>query len=179
MSTPSPTVLPTIEPIGIADGRIRAVIEHITPAVDDGRFPIKRICGDTVEVEADCFADGHDAMACAVLYRPVGAGAWRRTPMRALGNDRWSGSFTVDTLGCWEYAVQAWVDPLLSWQHDFVRRVDLADICIAAHSGVALIQEAAQRAEPTAQAHLLRTWASDLSALLAQSTQASGCDVAA
>lgn len=67
----------------------------------------------------------------------------------------------------------------MSWQHDFARRVDLADICIAAHSGVALIQEAAQRAEPTAQAHLLRTWASDLSALLAQSTQAGGCDVAA
>ena len=179
MSTPSPTVQPGIRPIGIADGRIRAVVEHITPAVDDGRFPIKRICGDTVEVQADCFGDGHDAIACAVLYRPVGEGAWRRTPMLALGNDRWSGSFTVDAVGCWEYGVQAWVDPLLSWQHDFARRVDLADICIAARSGVALIQEAAQRAEPTAKAPLLRTWAADLSALLAQSTQASDCDVAA
>jgi starch synthase (maltosyl-transferring) len=172
MSTATPTVQPTLQPIEIADGRIRAVIEHITPSVDDGRFPIKRICGDTVEVEADCFGDGHDVIACALLWRPVGATAWRKTPMEGLGNDRWSGSFAVDTVGRWQYRVQAWVDPFLSWQHDFARRVDLEDIRIAALSGATLIQEAAQRADPAAPANLLRAWAGDLLAL------ASGADVA-
>ena len=44
------------------DGRRRVVIEAVSPAVDGGRFPIKRIDGDRVTVEADIFADGHDAL---------------------------------------------------------------------------------------------------------------------
>jgi hypothetical protein len=46
-----------VRPVQLADGRIRAVIERISPSVDDGRFPIKRVVGDQVQVEADCFAD--------------------------------------------------------------------------------------------------------------------------
>ncbi|HEY3533692.1 MAG TPA: maltotransferase domain-containing protein, partial [Casimicrobiaceae bacterium] len=51
------------------DGRRRAVIEGIAPQVDGGRFPIKRIVGDRIEVEADCFADGHDVLACRLRHR--------------------------------------------------------------------------------------------------------------
>ena len=40
--------------------RRRVVIEGIRPQVDGGRFPIKRVVGDEVLVEADVFADGHD-----------------------------------------------------------------------------------------------------------------------
>ncbi len=35
------------------DGRSRVVIEGVTPEIDGGAFPIKRIVGDTVVVEAD------------------------------------------------------------------------------------------------------------------------------
>ena len=49
------------------DGRIRVVIENVAPAVDGGRFPIKRVVGETVVVEADCFADGHDTLASRLL----------------------------------------------------------------------------------------------------------------
>ena len=52
-----------IRPVGLDDGRVRVVIERVTPAVDDGRFPIKRVLGDAVRVEADCLADGHDVVA--------------------------------------------------------------------------------------------------------------------
>ena len=41
-------------------GHSRVAVENITPRVDAGRFPIKRVQGETVTVEADCFADGHD-----------------------------------------------------------------------------------------------------------------------
>jgi len=51
------------------DGRTRVIIEDVTPRVDDGAFPIKRIVGDTVTVEADVFTDGHDAISCALLYK--------------------------------------------------------------------------------------------------------------
>ena len=59
--TPSPTV----------DGRKRVVIEAVMPEIDGGRFPAKRAVGETVTVEADIFADGHDALAAVLRYRPL------------------------------------------------------------------------------------------------------------
>jgi starch synthase (maltosyl-transferring) len=152
----------TVTPIALADGRVRAVIENVQPAVDAGRFPIKRIVGDAVVVEADCFADGHDVVAARLLWRRRGANAWQATPMTALVNDRWRASFTVDALGSWEYTVWAWVDPFQSWLHDFTRRVDPDDVRIAAATGAQLIEQAAARADRGRDADLLRDWASDL-----------------
>ena len=34
-----------------ADGRIRVVIENVAPAVDGGRFPIKRVAGERAKKE--------------------------------------------------------------------------------------------------------------------------------
>src|SRR5215831_13184168 len=117
------------------EGRVRVVIEAIRPAVDDGAFAVKRIVGDQVCVEADCFADGHDQLACLLLYRRESERTWRSTPMRALGNDRWRGSFSVDALADYRYTVTAWVDAFLSWRHDFERRVDEEDLRVAAITG--------------------------------------------
>ena len=80
-------------PMHVSDGRMRAVIEGITPCVDGGRFAAKRIVGDAVMVEADCFADGHDSISCLLLWRREGDAAWYESPMSPLGNDRWRGSF--------------------------------------------------------------------------------------
>ena len=156
----------TVTPIDLPDGRVRAVIERVLPSVDGGRFPVKRIVGDRVEVTADCFADGHDVVACALLWRRAGAAKWESTPMAALGNDRWQADFVVDALGAWQYTVCAWVDPMLSWQHDFARRVDVEDVHIAARTGCALIDEAAQRAKRGADAKQLRAWSAELAKAL-------------
>ena len=64
------------------DGLIRAVIEAVAPSVDGGRFPVKRVIGDTVVVEADCFADGHDELMARVLYRHAEEPDWREAPMQ-------------------------------------------------------------------------------------------------
>ena len=151
-----------VAPVGLADGRVRVVIERVLPTVDGGRFPIKRIVGDTVEVEADCFADGHDVVACALLWRQANAAQWRNVAMQALGNDRWRAAFTVDAIGLCQYSVCAWVDPFLSWRHDFARRVDFEDVRIATLTGAALIEEAAQRAASGSDFDVLRTWAREL-----------------
>src|SRR5262249_52798671 len=37
----------------------RIGIERISPAVDDGRYPVKRLVGDVVVAEADVICDGH------------------------------------------------------------------------------------------------------------------------
>jgi starch synthase (maltosyl-transferring) len=149
---------------GLPDGRVRVVIERVTPTLDDGRFPVKRVVGDMVEVEADCLADGHDMVACALLWRQSGAEVWQRTPMRSMGNDRWRAAFCVTGIGTWEYTVSAWVDPFLSWRSDFARRVDADDVRVAALTGALLIQQAASRAQQNGDGDMLRAWGAALAA---------------
>ncbi len=144
-----------------AEGRVRAVVESVAPCIDGGRFAAKRVLGEPLVVEADCFADGHDAVAARLLWRAVDEAVWRETPMAPLGNDRWRGSFVPDCLGRHVYTVTAWVDPFLSWRNDFARRVDAGDLQIAALAGAALIEAAAERAPEPARGRLA-AWAAAL-----------------
>ena len=144
-----------------SEGRIRAVIENVTPSVDGGRFAAKCIAGDRVVVEADCFADGHDVVAARLLWRRDDEPQWQRQPMVPLGNDRWRAEFVPETVGRYRYTVEAWVDGFLSWRHDFERRVDEADLRLAARSGAALATQAAERAAGD-DARRLADWAAQL-----------------
>ncbi len=141
----------------------RTVIENVTPEVDGGRFPIKRVVGEQVIVEADCFADGHDELGCLLLYRRDADSAWLSAPMVALGNDRWRAAFTVDVMGIYRYTVTAWADAFRSWRHDFARRVDPEDLRIAAEVGAEIIDGAASRAKATPRRRLA-AWAKRLRA---------------
>ncbi len=160
-----------VKPVHLADGRVRVVIERVSPTVDDGRFPIKRVVGDTVVVEADCFADGHDVVACRLMWCRAAASDWRDTPMQPVGNDRWRAEFAVDALGTWHYSVHAWVDPFLSWRHDFARRIEADDVRLAARAGATLIADAARRAEQGADTALLAAWAAELERACADGTE--------
>ena len=81
------------------EGRNRVIIEAVTPEIDGGRFPIKRIVGEETVVEADILTDGHDALSCALLYRKESEAEWTEVPMEPLGNDRWHASFRVQETG--------------------------------------------------------------------------------
>ncbi len=140
------------------DGRIRVVIEGVKPEIDAGRFPIKRVVGETVAVEADVLTDGHDAVRCVVCHRHEREAAWRETEMQALANDRFRAEFNVEDLGRYRYTVLAWVDRFLSWRQEFARRVDSADILVAASVGAELIAQAAARAA-AADAERMQAWA--------------------
>ena len=78
----------TTPPPITVEGRQRVVIESVTPCVDGGRFAVKRVLGESVQVEADIFCDGHDVLRCLLRHRHGAAGPWQETPLRALGNDR-------------------------------------------------------------------------------------------
>ena len=145
------------------EGRARAVIEGVTPQVDGGRFPVKRVSGDTVTIEADVFTDGHDAVVCLLRYRHEEDAKWHEVAMAPLGNDRWRASFVVQKLGRYRYTVCAWIDHFLSWRHDFARREDNEDIAQAARAGAVLIREAAARAD-TVDAARFAAWANQLEA---------------
>src|SRR5579885_1261654 len=100
------------------DGRARVVIEGVRPEIDGGQFPIKRVIGEYVAVEADVFADGHEWISCEILYREEGEPRWRSKPMRSIGNDRWRADFQVTELGLYRYSLQGWIDPFKTWRDD-------------------------------------------------------------
>jgi starch synthase (maltosyl-transferring) len=127
-------------------GRHRAVIEGVYPEVDAGRFPVKRVQGESVVVEADIFTDGHDQLGCALLYRHEQDPYWHEAELAPLVNDRWRGEFQVARVGRYHYTLVAWVDAFLSWRHDFQRRTDAEDIDVALQVGAKLVAGAASRA---------------------------------
>ncbi len=133
--------------LGHNEGRIRVVIEGVKPEIDDGRFPIKRIIGDKVAVEADIFADGHDVLSAVLLYRRESDSHWTEVPMEFLVNDRWRGTFAVTEIGRYRYTFIAWVDRFQSWQQNLEKKVEASlDVNIDLLEGARLIEETARRA---------------------------------
>jgi starch synthase (maltosyl-transferring) len=101
---------------------LRVIIESVRPEVDCGRFPVKRVIGEEVQVEADVFADGHDAVVAELLWKFSSDTDWQRLPMTFMHNDHWAASFRVEKLGRYEYTVRGWADPFLTWQRDLEKR---------------------------------------------------------
>lgn len=144
------------------DGRKRVVVEGVRPEIDAGRFPIKRVAGETVTVEADILADGHDQLSCRVLYRGEHESQWREAPMRPIGNDRWRGEFHVSELGRYLYTVEGWVDRFRTWRGDLIKRLEAAqDVDVEMMIGARLIEDAERRAQGP-DADRLRRWAQTL-----------------
>ena len=141
-----------------SEGRKRVVIEIVGPKVECGRYPARRFVGDSVEVTAALFGDGHDHVSGQLLYRQKGERRWRTVAMQAQGNDIYSASFIVDKLGDWQFAVQGWIDRFGTWCHDLKKRLaaqpdpnkpdegkTAQDIPLALRTGALLLAEAAKR----------------------------------
>lgn len=132
------------------DGRQRVVIEGVKPEIDGGRFPIKRVVGDRVLVEADLFVDGHDAISGVLRYRHDSDREWQETNFQFVNNDRWRASFPLQRMGTYHYAIQAWIDRFGSWQRDMKKRVAAGQIAsIDLLVGARLLEDSASRAQGT------------------------------
>jgi len=141
-----------------APGRT-VVIESVAPAVDGGRYAVKREVGAVFEVSADIFKDGHDLLVAYLKYRRAGERAWRETPMRHVDNDRWAGAFTLEVIGRYHYTIEALAEPFRSWLADLEKRhAGGQDLASALGEGLALIRAAAERA-PAADRRALSAYA--------------------
>ncbi len=147
-----------LRPMKPSDGRRRVVVEELTPQVDGGRYPAKRVIGDAVEVRAAVFADGHDHVAARLLFRHESDTDFASTPMQPLGNDVFSATFTTDRLGTWLFSVEGWIDHFDTWYSDLQKRIDgqpdplhpapgatPQNIPLALRSGAILLEETAAR----------------------------------
>lgn len=134
--------------------RGRVVVEGVSPRVDGGRYPVKRVAGEQVEVSADVFVDGNDTIRGVVRHCPPG-GRWAEVALRPVGNDRWVASFTVGRLGVHRFTVEAWVDPFRTWLAGAVAKAEAGqDVAVELAMGAALVEAAAAAAPADAAERL-------------------------
>ena len=90
------------------------------PVLDCGRWPAKAVVGETFEVSATVFREGHEVPGAGVVLR--GPDGQRQPPARMReilpGLDRYAAEVTPDAEGRWRFHVEAWGDPIGHWRHD-------------------------------------------------------------
>ncbi len=113
-----------------AGAAARIVVEALSPCIDQGRYPVKRIVGDSITVEADAFMDGHEVISVELRWRASDEKVWRTAPMLAQGNDRFRAVMHLERMGRHEYVVEAWFDHYASFARDLGKKsaagVDIA-----------------------------------------------------
>ncbi|RUA07356.1 MAG: alpha-1,4-glucan--maltose-1-phosphate maltosyltransferase, partial [Flavobacteriia bacterium] len=102
----------------------RVVIDYVSPVLNGGEFPIKRVVNEVVNVEAHVFGDGHDLIGTSVLFKHKSARTWNEIRMKPGFNDEWFASFYVEKQGYYEYKIEGWIDHALTWQHGIKRKIE-------------------------------------------------------
>ena len=138
-STPLPDTLDPPSPV---------IIERVQPELDAGRYPVKRVQGDILEVTADIFKDGHDKIAAVVKYRRQDEEEWREAEMRFVDNDRWAGEILLPDNTRYRYTIEAFPDRWATWCDEVTKKFDAGqDVALELLEGRAIISEALPRAE--------------------------------
>jgi starch synthase (maltosyl-transferring) len=134
----------------------RVIIERVKPEIDGGIYFVKRTIGESVDVTANIFGDGHDVIRASLLYRLEGAKSWQEVFMTALPNDEWSASFTPDKTGMYAYKIISWIDPLSTWHKGFKKKYeDGQHIDVELAMGVNFLKQNAENYSKTEAKNML------------------------
>jgi starch synthase (maltosyl-transferring) len=130
----------------------RVDIDDVQPVVSCGAYPAKAVVGEVVPVRASVWREGHEAVAATLVVRYLGphypqVGETRRikavqlvekdgveAPPRVkplllpmtMGEEPYvfHGQFIPDSVGLWTFRVDGWGDPIHSWRHAVVAKLD-------------------------------------------------------
>jgi starch synthase (maltosyl-transferring) len=123
-------------------GKSRVIIENVQPQVDGGRYPAKRTVGETVNVTAEIFGDGHDHLRAQIQYKKEGEKSWMVKELVHVGNDVWSATFKITEKSNYVFTVIAWVDHLDTWYDGFKKKAEAkVDIHTELMEGVLLLKQ--------------------------------------
>ncbi|MCF3961942.1 alpha-1,4-glucan--maltose-1-phosphate maltosyltransferase [Streptomyces fuscigenes] len=125
----------------------RIPVLDVSPLVDGGRRPAKAVSGETFQVTATVFREGHDAVAANVVLTDPAGRPGPFTPMSELapGTDRWGAEVTPTEEGAWTYTVEAWSDPVATWRHTAGVKIPAGiDTELVFAEGAALYERAAE-----------------------------------
>jgi starch synthase (maltosyl-transferring) len=119
----------------------RHTIESITPSIDCGRYPVKRLVGEKCIVEADIFRDGHDTIRAAILWRRKYEPRFAEAPMELFDNDRWRGNFPLNENARYVFTIIAWTDTYATWAADFVKKAAAGrNVAADLQEGIAILR---------------------------------------
>ncbi|MBL3665484.1 DUF3416 domain-containing protein, partial [Streptomyces sp. M2CJ-2] len=137
----------------------RIPVLDVRPMVLQGRRPAKAVVGETFEVTATVFREGHEAVAANVVLKDPEGRRRPFIPMRELapGTDRWGATVCADATGRWTYTVEAWGDPVTTWRrHAHIKIPAGTDTELVLEEGALLHERAAAEVpEPDRRAVLL------------------------
>ena len=140
-------------PAGQAASRI--TIEAVTPCVDGGLYAVKRIVGDAVHVECDAYAEGHDPVSVAVLWRASDETLWREKRMTPLGNDRWFSDLPLERVGRYVFDIEAWRDEFAIFRSELQKKCKAGlSVALETREGEAILLRALDRARRAPAARL-------------------------
>jgi starch synthase (maltosyl-transferring) len=127
------------------------VIEKVRPLINGGRYPVKRLIGERLEIYADLFKEGHDVVSALFKWRKAGTTAWQETPMTCVDpwtQDVWRGEGVFDEPGSHEWTIEAWGDLWKSWQHEWEAKFQAgqADLQTEILEGAGLVDNAGKLA---------------------------------
>lgn len=108
--------------------RPRLVIEQISPTVDGGEWPVKRVVGDTLYVGAAIYKDGHELITAQVCYQHVNSSGPSHAPLGYEFNpDRWFAQVPLSEVGNYRMWIEAWPDFFLTWRRDLEKRIQAGE----------------------------------------------------
>src|SRR6266496_5264045 len=90
----------------------RIPILDVEPSVDCGRRQARAVAGETFQVSATIFREGHGIINAGVVLRDPERSTSPAVFMRELapGTDRWGADVTVTSEGVWRFHVEAWAE---------------------------------------------------------------------
>jgi len=126
----------------------RIPILDVEPVVECGRRPAKAVAGETFEVSATVFREGHEMLGADVVLRGPDGRPRPRIRMHEVtpGTDRYRAEVTVTSAGVWRFHVEAWGDPFRHWYHDAGIKIPRGqDVELMLAEGALLFERAARR----------------------------------
>ncbi|HET7414571.1 MAG TPA: alpha-1,4-glucan--maltose-1-phosphate maltosyltransferase [Arthrobacter sp.] len=124
----------------------RIPITNVQPVVECGAFSAKAVPGQSMEVSATVFREGHDQLGVsAVLYDPEGLERQRTRLVELIaGTDSYSGRLAPSSTGNWSFAIEGWADLYGTWQHNAEVKIAAGvDVELMLAEGAALLGAAA------------------------------------
>jgi starch synthase (maltosyl-transferring) len=124
----------------------RIPILDVQPVLPPESVPARAVAGETFQVAATLFREGHEMLGAAVILTDPDGAESGLVPMRELGpgSDRYGAEVTPDREGCWQFRVEAWGDPIARWQHDAGIKVPIGqDVELMLTEGAQLLERAA------------------------------------
>lgn len=129
-------------------------IEHVSPQISAGRYAVKREVGDTMEVWANIFKDGHDLLKAVILCRRADSDEWWEAPMWEInhglalwGGDLWFGDNTR-----YIYTIEAWVDEFGTWRDGTTKKREAGQgVALELVEGADIVRKTLDRLKKTTE----------------------------